>query len=49
MLQGANTEQARMIDAGRRRLTDSDSMGELFQVMAITSGDLVAVPGFDSP
>ena len=49
LLQSANTEQARMIDAGRRRLTDPDSMGELFQVMAITSGDLVAVPGFDSP
>jgi SAM-dependent MidA family methyltransferase len=45
----ASSEQAEAIDAALLRLTDRSTptgMGQLFKVMAITSKDLHAIPGF---
>ena len=48
LAQGVDAETSRIIHSGRRRLTEPDFMGELFQAMAITSRSLVSVAGFDA-
>ena len=47
LAQGVSAETSQMIHSGRRRLTEPGFMGELFQAMAITSGSLVSVAGFE--
>jgi NADH dehydrogenase [ubiquinone] 1 alpha subcomplex assembly factor 7 len=49
LLRNASPEQARHIVAACERLIGEPGMGTLFKVLALTSPDLPAPPGFDSP
>lgn len=47
LIAGASPEQARDIDSALKRLVDGQEMGELFKVLAVTSTDFPAPPGFE--
>lgn len=46
LLKKASPEQARQVEAARRRLTDPQEMGELFQALALTHPALAPPAGF---
>lgn len=48
LLQHANEEQKKNLISGVERLVSPQAMGELFQVMALTSIPLEDMPGFDT-
>ena len=46
LMKEADTEQARAVESGARRLVDPEAMGTLFKVMALTSPGLATPPPF---
>ena len=49
LLQGASQQEAELIVSGAGRLVNSDQMGQLFKVIALTSPGLAAPPALSQP
>ena len=49
LLQGASQQEAELIVSGAGRLVNSDQMGQLFKVIALTSPSLAAPPAPSQP